>query len=431
MNFWIFVGIAVVAIGIALVWVLPPLLRTPKSHASERRAMNIAVYRDQLKELEAERANGALSDEQFEQSKLELEDRLSEDALQDAAVATAVDRGGRWVGWTVAGALPVLALTIYVLRGTPEILIQPALASAPAQQGPHAGGGDMAANMAQIEAELGKLQKAAEADPKNGSAWLKWGMANLAMERFPVAVVALKKATELLPNEAAVWAYYAEAIALAANRNLEGEPIRLLRHALELNPREPKALELAGIHAYQNKNWAQAAYYWRSLVKQMSDEEKQSAYGQNIIEAERDARGKAEAGLAALTQPGNEPVKPKAKTKAAAGPRIEGRVELAAALKDKVHPEDTIFLFARAGESGPPLAVMKARASALPLDFVLDDSMAMTPDMALSKVPEVVLVARVSKSGQPKSAAGDLEGKLSAVKVGAKGIKLVIDRVHP
>ena len=429
MNLWIFVGVAVLAIVVALVWVVPPLLRTPKSHASERRAMNIAVYRDQLKDLEAERDNGALSAEQFEQSKLELEDRLSGDALQDAATEVSGDRGGRWVGWTVAGMLPVLAFALYVLRGAPEVLIQPALASAPAQQGPHAGGGDMAANMAQIEAELEKLQKAAEAAPKDGQAWLKWGMANLAMERFPVAVGAMKKATELLPKESAVWAHYAEAVALAGNRNLEGEPIRLLRHALELNPLEPKALELAGIHAYQKENWAQAAYYWKSLIKQMSAEEKQSPYGQNIAEAEREARGKAEAGLARLSQPDKELVKPK--VKAATGPRIEGRVELAAALKDKVRPEDTIFLFARAGENGPPLAVMKARASALPLDFVLDDSLAMTPDMALSKVPEVVLVARISKSGQPKPVAGDLEGKLMAVKVGAKGVKLVIDRVHP
>lgn len=427
MNLWIFVGIAVLAIAVALVWVLPPLLRTPKSHASERRAMNIAVYRDQLNDLETERDNGALSAEQFEQSKLELEDRLNEDALQDTAIVASGDRGGRWVGWTVAGVLPVLAVAVYLLRGAPEILIQPALASAPAQQGPHAGG-DMAANMAQIEAELEKLQKAAEAGPKDGQAWLKWGMANLAMERFPAAVSALKKATELLPKESAVWAHYAEAVALAGNRNLEGEPIRLLRLALDLNPLEPKALELAGIHAYQNENWAQAAYYWKSLIKQMSDEEKQSGYGKNIAEAEREARGRAEAGLAGMSADKGA-AKPKAK--ASTGPRIEGRVELAPALKDKVRPEDTLFLFARAGENGPPLAVMKARVSALPLTFVLDDSMAMTPDMALSKVPEVVLVARVSKSGQPKPAAGDLEGKLSGVKVGAKGVQLVVDRVHP
>ena len=428
MNLWIFVGIAVLAVGVALVWVLPPLLRTPKSHASERRDLNIAVYRDQLKDLEAERDNGALSAEQFEQSKLELEDRLSEDALQDTTVAASGDRGGRWVGWTVAGVLPVLALAIYVLRGAPDVLIQPALASAPAQQDPHAGTGDMAANMAQIEAELEKLKKAAEAAPKDGSAWLKWGMANLAMERFPAAKEALKKATVLLPKESAVWAHYAEAVALSGDRNLEGEPIRLLRHALELNPLEPKALELAGIHAYQKENWAQAAYYWKGLLKQMSEEEKQSPYGKNIASAEREARGKAEAGMAGLVQ-GKEVAKPKAK--AATGPSIEGRVELAAALKGKAGPEDTIFLFARAGENGPPLAVMKARVSALPLNFVLDDSMAMTPDMALSKVPEVVLTARISKSGQPKPVAGDLEGKLLAVKVGAKGVKLVIDRVHP
>ncbi|TSA19996.1 MAG: c-type cytochrome biogenesis protein CcmI [Betaproteobacteria bacterium] len=433
MDLWMFMGIAVVAIAVALIWVLPSLLRTPKAHDSERRALNIAVYRDQLKDLEGERDSGALNAEQFEQAKIEIEDRLSEDALQAQTGTTSSDKGGRWVGWTVAGVLPALVIGIYVLRGVPDILITPALAAAPKAEGanPH-GEGDMttnmAANMAQIEAELDKIKQATDAAPKDGHAWFKLAMANLAMERFPVALDAFKKAAELLPKEAGIFSHYAEAVAMSSGRNLEGEPMRLVRKALELNPLEPKALEIAGIYAYQNSNWAQAAYYWKALLKQMNEADKQSPYAKSIAEAERDARGKAEAGMAAI---GGKAEGAKAKPKVAAGPGVAGRVELAAELKTKVKPDDTLFLFARAGENGPPMAVMKAKVSALPLDFVLDDSMAMSPDMAISKVPEVVLTARISKSGQPKAVTGDLEGKLTGVKVGAKGVKLVIDRIQP
>lgn len=426
MDFWMFTGIAVAAIAIALIWILPPLLRTPKAHDSERRALNVAVYRDQLKDLEGERDSGALNAEQFEQAKRELEDRLSEDALQTPIGTAFSDKGGRWVGWTVAGVLPALVIGLYVLRGVPEILISPALAKAPTADGKNPHGGDMAANMAQIEAELDKLKKAAEATPKDGHAWFKLAMANLAMERFPASIEAFKKASTLLPKEAGILSHYAEAVAMASNRSLDGEPMRLVRKALELNPTEPKALEIAGIYAYQNSNWAQAAYYWKSLLKQMNEEDKRSPYAKSIAEAERDARGKAEAGLAAI---GGKDTK--AKPKAVVGPGVAGRVELTPALKVKVKPDDVVFLFARASENGPPMAVMKAKVSALPLDFVLDDSMAMSPDMAISKVPEVVLTARISKSGQPKLSPGDLEGKLTGVKVGAKGVKLVIDRVQP
>ena len=427
MNVVIFAGVVLLAVVLCLAWVLPPILRKPREHESERRALNIAVYRDQLKEIESERDRGALSSEQFEQARTELEDRLAEDAVQASADYTVTDRGGRRIGWIVAGLLPLCAVSLYLWKGAPVVLLTPALAAPVAEKGPH-GGVDMTVNMAKLEAELAELKATAEAKPKDGAAWFKWGMANLALERYEVAKAALQKATELAPKEAVTWAHYAEALALSGNRSLEGEPIRILRKALEINPLEPKALELAGIHAYQQENWAQAAYYWKSLIKQMSPEEKQSGYGKNIAEAERDARGKAEAGL--LEASGGQ-MKPKKAQGPKVGPGLSGRVDLAAALKNKAKPDDVIFLFASVGEKGPPLAVMKAKASALPLEFSLDDSMAMSPEMSLSKVSEVTLVARISKSGQPKPSAGDLVGKLENVKVGAKGLRLVIDNIQP
>jgi len=79
-----------------------------------------------------------------------------------------------------------------------------------------------------------------------------------------------------------------------------------------------------------------------------------------------------------------------------------------------------------------PLAVFRKQVKDLPMDFTLDDSMAMRPEMKLSGFPQVVVVARVSKSGQGgRAQPGDLEGKSAAIKPGTKGLKIVIDSVIP
>ena len=114
------------------------------------------------------------------------------------------------------------------------------------------------------------------------------------------------------------------------------------------------------------------------------------------------------------------------------GRTIAGTVKLAPALASKVSPTDTVFIFARAVD-GPrmPLAILKKQAKDLPVAFTLDDSMAMTPNFALSNFPSVIVGARVSKSGNATPQSGDLEGLSSAVKIGATDLAVVIDRTLP
>jgi cytochrome c-type biogenesis protein CcmH len=83
------------------------------------------------------------------------------------------------------------------------------------------------------------------------------------------------------------------------------------------------------------------------------------------------------------------------------------------------------------GPGGPPVAATRASAGQLPLEFVMDDSMAMNPGNTLSQHKQLMLVARLSKSGNPMAQPGDLEGRTLGVKVGAKGVKLVIDQLLP
>lgn len=111
---------------------------------------------------------------------------------------------------------------------------------------------------------------------------------------------------------------------------------------------------------------------------------------------------------------------------------ISGRVSLDPKLRDRVAPNDTLFIFARA-VNGPrmPLAVVRATAADLPRSFHLDDSMAMAPVAKLSNASEVVVEARISKSGSATPSPGDLEGRSAAVAPGARDVLIVINDVVP
>ena len=111
---------------------------------------------------------------------------------------------------------------------------------------------------------------------------------------------------------------------------------------------------------------------------------------------------------------------------------MRGTVSLSPALAGKVAPTDSLFIFARAA-AGPrmPLAVVRRQVKDLPFTFTLDDSQAMAPEMNLSKFRDVIVGARISKSGSATPQSGDLQGLSATVQTGADNIKIVIDQVVP
>jgi cytochrome c-type biogenesis protein CcmH len=109
---------------------------------------------------------------------------------------------------------------------------------------------------------------------------------------------------------------------------------------------------------------------------------------------------------------------------------LKGTVALSSKLKAKAAPDDTVFIFARAAEGPPmPLAVLRKRVRDLPLEFALDDSMAMAPGMRLSGFPRVVVAARISRSGDAAPKPGDLQGSSAPVANDAGSVTIVIDSV--
>ena len=111
---------------------------------------------------------------------------------------------------------------------------------------------------------------------------------------------------------------------------------------------------------------------------------------------------------------------------------ISGKVSIAPSLAGKGSATDTLFVFARETNGPPmPVAIMRATKKDLPFTFRLDDSNSMMPSRTLSDVAMVVIVARLSKSGQAMPQSGDLEGMSQPVKPGVDGVTVVIDRERP
>lgn len=393
---------AIMALCAAFIIALPLLrgLRGRQTAAPAQDAANVAIYTDQQAELEADLVNGVLSQAQYDLAKHELERRLLQD-VQPTSAPTASVITTRWPGIVVALMVPLMALGLYLKIGNPSAL-DPAALNPPAAN-------PMITQLQQVETMLPKLEQRLQAQPNDPTGWNMLGKAYMALERFPEAVKAYAKLAELQPREAQVFADYADAQAMAQGQTLTGKPTELIAQALKLDPTNGKALYLAGFAAQEAGKPKAGIAYWEKLIAQLPpDSEDAAVLRQNLAALKQQMGGQVSAPAAAS---------------------VSGQVRLATTLKDKPAPQDTLFVFARAVE-GPkmPLAMLRVQVKDLPVNFSLDDSMAMSPQMKLSNFPEVVIVARVSKSGAAVPQPGDLEGVSAPVKLGAKNIAVEISK---
>lgn len=418
--FWtvtLFWTATVVSLIVALIFILPALMRARGAdNKTARRDVNIAVYRDQMKEIESDRDAGLLAVEQFQIAKQELEARLAEDVLELENVPENTPAVSRKLGYALGVTLPVAAFGLYFALGNPMSLIAIAEAQAnPALAAATEGQHDILKLIAQVEART-------KENPEDGAAWAILAKTYAAVQHWPEALHAYEKAHKLLPDVPGIMTGYAEALAISNNRVLAGKPMELVRAALVKDPLDMKGLELAGIAAFQEQNFAKAAFYFKHLHQQLPPE---SPYAQDILEAQKEANRLAHAAATGMDNLADQP----ADAQAAGGGSISGKVDIAPALKAKLAKGDVVFLFARGKSGGAPVAAIRSTAANLPLEFELNDSMAMNSEVTLTKAQEVNLTVRVSKSGDVKPQPGDLEGSMTGVKVGAKDIRLVIDRV--
>jgi len=433
--FWIS---SALLMALALALVLPTLLKGSPSvpardEAETARQATLAVLRDQMAQLNADLAAGTIDAEQHRTSSAEIERRVIEET---AAVDASAAAGGRLSGGTkpwitvavIALAIPLIATLGYQRLGNPAAIDAPPPETAPAMAD--------GVTSEQVAVLVKQLAERMKSNPDDLEGWTLLARTYAAMQKFPEAAQAFERATALSPNDATLLADRADVMAVLQGQKAAGEPAKLIARALELDPRNLKALALAGSVAFEAADYDKAISYWkqaRELAAPASD------FANNLDQGIKDAQvAKGEPPSTAVVQAPSattaQPATGQAATPeaAATGARVTGRVSLSPQLAAKAAPGDTVFIFARAVE-GPrmPLAIQRKTVADLPIDFTLDDSMAMSPAMKLSNFPRVVVGARISKSGNAMPSPGDLSGQLSDVKVGAEGLQIVIDSVQP
>jgi len=418
----LFVLIAVGMVAIALAAVLIPLLRgsTP---GVLREATNVAILRDQLRELDADLDAGTMPRDRYDQAKQELLQRALEESKSVEAVAAKAPQSAAWTAAVLGSTLPIAALLLYLALGNHDAFAPLAVQSKPA--------GEHKVTRQDIEALAEKLAAKLKDDPANVDGWVMLARTYQALDRNEDSARAFDRAVALLPDNADLLADYADLLA-TIDGGFREKSVQLIEQALKADPRHWKALALAGTAAFNRKDYKMAVGYWERMKATVPPTSPLAGSIDASIAEARELGGlKATAAAPAAPLPAT-PAAPPATTAASAGARIAGTVQLAPALAGKVSPTDTVYIFARAVD-GPrmPLAILKKQAKDLPVTFALDDSMAMTPSLALSNFPSVIVGARVSKSGSATPQSGDLEGLSSAVKLGATGLAVVIDRTLP
>jgi cytochrome c-type biogenesis protein CcmH len=409
--FWMLAALLVV---VAMLFVIPPLLRKPRTSGVQGDALNVQVIRDQVSELRADLESGRLDETAYAAARSDLERELLDDVEAGETGSPGEAGKGRWLAILLVVLIPAMAVALYQQIGTGGAVqaIEAAESGTPSMPGKHS-----------LDAMVALLAEKMQKDPENVEGWTLLGRSYVAMNRINDAADAYRHALQLSANDPEVLSSYADVLVAVNNGAFTDEVGQLLDKALAVDPHHPKSLWLRGHWRFRHNDYAGAIEDWKAVMLALPPgDENLATIEQQIRTAQSRLGQPLDEIVPAAAQPDTT-----GSTKVAAGGSVRVRVSLDPALKDKASPDDTLFIYARAVQ-GPrmPLAIVRKRVADLPIDVTLDDSMAMSPAMVLSKFSQVMVGARISKSGQAMPASGDLQGSVSPVSTDGAEVAITI-----
>ncbi len=399
--------------------------------------MRLDELKDQLRQLNEMIRVGELHGDAARKARDTLEAEVLAAVLRRDAVSAPLAVTARPSRRLIAG-LVAFVLVVggagYAWLGNREGLLVPPGVRAPADSG----GASHELGAGQIEMMAEQLAGRLKEHPDDARGWSMLGRTYSVLGRFPQAKEAYQHVIDLRPQDAQAYADYADASAMANGGKLEGEPEKMIERALQLDPDNAKALSLAGTLALRRGDAALAASRWERALRGV---EPASDMANQIQAALNEARQRSgPASLAASSAPSQAgAADPRTSTSgiataagdaAARAPSVKVHVSVSTALRARAAPDDTVFVYARAVQ-GPkaPLAIQRLRVRDLPLIVTLDDAASMSPALRLSTATEVVIGARISKTGAALAQPGDLQGLSPAVAVGAHDVRVEISDV--
>ena len=382
---------------LVLLLLLRPFLFPTKVQATSRRQMNAAIYREELDKLDAERSVGVITTDDYEIAHAEMRQRLFQDTNEEDDHST--------LGSTKKTAIGICIFIVLISSGLYFSFGDVYRVSQKNSETPMTQDG--------VEKMVAEFASKMEKDPGNLQGWAMLARSYRILGRNEDAAKAYARAGSFVDTDPQLLADYADTLAANANGSFVGKPLSLINQALKLDPNNLMALWLSGTAAFNANNYRSAVQAWEKLASQLPPNSEELKMIEGSI-----AEARSKGGL-----PSKTPTVTSAKG-------ISGQIELTADVKSKVKPSDTVMVIARQVGERMPVAVFKAPVAQFPMNFVLNDSLAMNPNAPLSKLTEVSIEVRISRLGMAKPEAGDLISSAKTIKVGSENVRLLVDQVR-
>lgn len=394
-DFWLAAGLLLL---VALSFLLIPVLRERRAQREEdRTALNVALYQERVAELQSQQAEGVLDAAQMDSGRAEAARELLADT--EGVAAPRISKLGKPLPLLAAVLVPVLGLGLYMHFGAADkVELTREFAQAPQS----------------MEEMTQRLERAVAAQPDSAEGLYFLGRTYMAQERPADAAKMFERAANLAGRQPELLGQWAQAQYFADGKKWSAKIQALTDEALKADPKEVTSLGLLGIAAFEGERYQEAIDYWNRLLAQLPPEDNSRAALQGGIKRAAE-RLEASGGKVAQAP------------QAAKAALLKVSVDLSSELRSKVKPGDSVFIFARA-TSGPPapLAAKRLTVADLPVTVELGDADAMMPQLKLSNFPEVQLVARISRAGQPT--AGEWVGRSGPLASSTTALqKLTID----
>ncbi|QWD75207.1 c-type cytochrome biogenesis protein CcmI [Polynucleobacter sp. TSB-Sco08W16] len=376
---------------------LRPFIFSGKGEETSRRQMNAAIYREELDKLVAEHAAGLINADEYEMSHAEMRQRLFQDTSEEDDRSVMGSSKKVVIGLCVF--IVLLSSAMYFSLGD-VIRIAQYNEQRPTTQ-------------AGVEKMVAEFALKMEKDPDNLKGWAMLARSYRILGRNQDAANAYARAGSFINDDPELLAEYADTLVSVSNGNFSGKPLALINQALKIDPNNLLALWLSGSASFAAQNYKAAVQAWERLANQLPPGSEEARAIQGSI-AEARSKGGLTGTIASV----------------GGSKGISGKIELSAELKSQVKPSDTVLVIARQPGERMPVAVLKVAVGDFPMNFALTDALAMNPNMPISKLSEVAIEVRISKTGMAKPEAGDLMSSVQTVKVGSNQVKLLINQVR-
>jgi len=392
---------AFLLLALVLLLLLRPFIFSGKGEGTSRRQMNAAIYREELEKLAAEHAAGTIDAQEYEISHAEMRQRLFQDTNEEDDKAVMGSSKKVVIGLCLF--IAILSSGLYFSLG--DVL----RVSQKNEQQPMTQVG--------VEKMVAEFALKMEADPTNLKGWAMLGRSYRMLGRNEDAAKSFSRAGQLINEDPELLAEYADTLVALANGNFAGKPLQLINQALKLDPNNLLALWLSGTASFNNGDYKSAVQTWEKLAQQLPPGSEEARTIESSI-----AEARSKGGLAGTNTNIN--------TAVANGKGVSGKIEISAELKSKVKSGDVLMVIARQPGERMPVAVLRVPATEFPMNFALTDALAMNPSAPISKLSDVSIEVRISKTGMAKAEAGDLISSAQTVKVGSNQVKLLVDQVR-